>query len=283
MTKIDIAFIGGSGLYKVPEIINVKWVKVSTNFGQPSSEICTGRIGKCNVAFLPRHGKFHTISPSKINYRANIEALKKLGSENIISLSAVGSLRNDYIPGDFVLVDQFIDKTYLRKKTFFEDDLVVHLPMAQPVCKNIKNKLADSLKKLRINFHNQGTYVCIEGPQFSTLAESELFRSWGCDVIGMTNMPEAKLSLEAGICYASVGMVTDFDCWHPDHENVSVDQIVRTLNDNSEKAKKLISFIAQDHKLICSEKIKNLAKNSVITNIEKVQNSTKNKLKNILK
>ena len=283
MAKIDIAFIGGSGLYKVPEISNVKWVKVSTNFGQPSSEICTGRIGKCNVAFLPRHGKFHTISPSKINYRANIEALKKLGSENIISLSAVGSLRNDYIPGDFVLVDQFIDKTYLRKKTFFEDDLVVHLPMAQPVCKNIKNKLADSLKKLRINFHNQGTYVCIEGPQFSTLAESELFRSWGCDVIGMTNMPEAKLSLEAGICYASVGMVTDFDCWHPDHENVSVDQIVRTLNDNSEKAKKLISFIAQDHKLICSEKIKNLAKNSVITNIEKVQNSTKNKLKNILK
>tara|TARA_B100001248_G_scaffold6452_1_gene4483 strand:- start:105 stop:956 length:852 start_codon:yes stop_codon:yes gene_type:complete len=283
MTKIDIAFIGGSGLYKIPEISEVKWVKVSTNFGQPSSEICTGRIGKCNVAFLPRHGKFHTISPSKINYRANIEALKKLGSENIISLSAVGSLRNDYIPGDFVLVDQFIDKTYLRKKTFFEDDLVVHLPMAQPVCKNIKNKLADSLKKLRINFHNQGTYVCIEGPQFSTLAESELFRSWGCDVIGMTNMPEAKLSLEAGICYASVGMVTDFDCWHPDHENVSVDQIVRTLNDNSEKAKKLISFIAQDHKLICSEKIKNLAKNSVITNIEKVQNSTKNKLKNILK
>ena len=283
MAKIDIAFIGGSGLYKVPEISNIEWVKVSTNFGQPSSEICTGRIGKCNVAFLPRHGKFHTISPSKINYRANIEALKKLGSENIISLSAVGSLRNDYIPGDFVLVDQFIDKTYLRKKTFFEDDLVVHLPIAQPVCKNIKNKLADSLKKLRINFHNQGTYVCIEGPQFSTLAESELFRSWGCDVIGMTNMPEAKLSLEAGICYASVGMVTDFDCWHPDHENVSVDQIVRTLNDNSEKAKKLISFIAQDHKLICSEKIKNLAKNSVITNIEKVQNSTKNKLKNILK
>ena len=283
MTKIDIAFIGGSGLYKIPEISEVKWVKVSTNFGQPSSEICTGRIGKCNVAFLPRHGKFHTISPSKINYRANIEALKKLGSENIISLSAVGSLRNDYIPGDFVLVDQFIDKTYLRKKTFFEDDLVVHLPIAQPVCKNIKNKLSDSLKKLRINFHNQGTYVCIEGPQFSTLAESELFRSWGCDVIGMTNMPEAKLSLEAGICYASVGMVTDFDCWHPDHENVSVDQIVRTLNDNSEKAKKLISFIAQDHKLICSEKIKNLAKNSVITNIEKVQNSTKNKLKNILK
>ena len=283
MVKIDIAFIGGSGLYKVPEISNIEWVKVSTNFGQPSSEICTGRIGECNVAFLPRHGKFHTISPSKINYRANIEALKKLGSENIISLSAVGSLRNDYIPGDFVLVDQFIDKTYLRKKTFFEDDLVVHLPIAQPVCKNIKNKLSDSLKKLRINFHNQGTYVCIEGPQFSTLAESELFRSWGCDVIGMTNMPEAKLSLEAGICYASVGMVTDFDCWHPDHENVSVGQIVKTLNDNSEKAKKLISSIARDHKLICNEKIKNLAKNSIITNIEKVKKSTKSKLKNILK
>ena len=233
------------------------------------------------VAFLPRHGRFHNISPTKINYRANIEALKKLGTENIISLSAVGSLRNDYIPGDFVLVDQFIDKTYLRNKTFFEDDLVVHLPMAQPICKNIKNKLADSLKKLRIKFHNQGTYICIEGPQFSTLAESELFRSWGCDVIGMTNMPEAKLSLEAGICYASVGMVTDFDCWHPDHENVSVDQIVKTLNDNSEKAKKLISLVAKDEKLICNKKIKNLSKNSIITNIEKVKKSTKSKLKNI--
>ena len=283
MTKIDIAFIGGSGLYKIPEISNVKWLKIKTNFGQPSSEICTGRIGKTKVAFLPRHGKNHNISPTKINYRANIEALKKLGTENIISLSAVGSLRNDYIPGDFVLVDQFIDKTYLRDKTFFEDDLVVHLPMAQPICKNIKSKLADSLAKLKIQFHNQGTYICIEGPQFSTLAESELFRSWGCDVIGMTNMPEAKLSLEAGICYASVGMVTDFDCWHPDHENVSVDQIVKTLNDNSEKAKKLISSVAKDEKLICNKKIKNLSKNSIITNIKKVKKSTKNKLKNILK
>ena len=327
MTKIDIAFIGGSGLYKIPEISNVKWLKIKTNFGQPSSEICTGRIGKTKVAFLPRHGKNHNISPTKINYRANIEALKKLGTENIISLSAecrslatitfdsmlnehegsrqnhlmssyalnqlcikfgyllssVGSLRNDYIPGDFVLVDQFIDKTYLRDKTFFEDDLVVHLPMAQPICKNIKSKLADLLTKLRIKFHNQGTYICIEGPQFSTLAESELFRSWGCDVIGMTNMPEAKLSLEAGICYASVGMVTDFDCWHPDHENVSVDQIVKTLNDNSEKAKKLISSVAKDEKLICNKKIKNLSKNSIITNIEKVKKSTKSKLKNILK
>ena len=283
MTKIDIAFIGGSGLYKIPEISNVKWLKIKTNFGQPSSEICTGRIGKTKVAFLPRHGKNHNISPTKINYRANIEALKKLGTENIISLSAVGSLRNDYIPGDFVLVDQFIDKTYLRDKTFFEDDLVVHLPMAQPICKNIKSKLADLLTKLRIKFQNQGTYICIEGPQFSTLAESELFRSWGCDVIGMTNMPEAKLSLEAGICYASVGMVTDFDCWHPDHENVSVDQIVKTLNDNSEKAKKLISSVAKDEKLICNKKIKNLSKNSIITNIEKVKKSTKRKLKNILK
>ena len=152
MTKIDIAFIGGSGLYKIPEISNVKWHKIKTNFGQPSSEICTGKIGKTKVAFLPRHGKFHNISPTKINYRANIEALKKIGTENIISLSAVGSLRNDYIPGDFVLVDQFIDKTYLRDKTFFEDDLVVHLPMAQPICKNIKSKLAESLKKLRIKF-----------------------------------------------------------------------------------------------------------------------------------
>ena len=282
MSKVDIAFIGGSGLYKVPGIKNIKWKKISTNFGQPSSEICTGEIGKSRVAFLPRHGKNHNLSPSKINYRANIEALKKLGAENIVSLSAVGSLRNDYMPGDFVLVNQFIDKTYLREKTFFEDDLVIHLPLANPICNELKSKISKSLQKLKIKFHNFGTYICIEGPHFSTLAESQLYRSWGCDVIGMTNMPEAKLSLEAGICYASVAMVTDYDCWHPNHENVSVEQIVETLSSNSDKAQRLIKKLSEYDKITCDEKIKNLAINSSITQLSKVKSSTKKKLKNIL-
>ena len=282
MSKINIAFIGGSGLYKVPGIQSIKWKKVPTSFGSPSSEICVGRIKDRQVAFLPRHGRNHSISPSKINYKANIEALKKLGVENIISLSAVGSLRKDFKPGDFVLVNQFIDKTYLRDKTFFDDDLVVHIPLANPVCNLLREKISIALNNLRIKFHKQGTYVCIEGPQFSTMAESELYRSWGCDVIGMTNMPEAKLSMEAGICYASVAMVTDYDCWHPDHESVSVDQIINTLNQNSEKAEKLIIFLSENDKVDCDDKIKNLSKNSIITNLSKVRLTTKKKLKNIL-
>ncbi len=282
MPKIDLAFIGGSGLYKVPGIKKVKWKSVSTNFGTPSSDICLGTIDEKKVAFLPRHGKDHNISPSNINYRANIEALKKIGAENIISLSAVGSLRNDYIPGDFVLVNQFIDKTYLRKKTFFEDDLVVHVPLANPVCNQLKAKISQSLERLKIKFHNQGTYICIEGPQFSSLAESELYRSWGCDVIGMTNMPEAKLAIEAGICYASVAMVTDYDCWHPNHENVSIEQIIKTLNANSDKAQKLILELSREEELICSSRIKNLARSSSITDFSKVKGSTIKKLKNIL-
>ncbi len=282
MAKIDIAFIGGSGLYKVPGIKNIRWKKVVSNFGSTSSDICIGEIDKKKIAFLPRHGKKHNISPSKINYRANIEALKKLGVENIISLSAVGSLRKDYIPGDFVLVDQFIDKTYKRENTFFDDDLVVHLPMANPICDNLKKKLGDVLKKLKIKFHKNGTYICMEGPQFSTLAESQLYRSWGCDVIGMTNMPEAKLSMEAGICYATVAMVTDYDCWHPNHDNVTVEQIVKTLNNNSEKAQKLIINLLQNFEIKCSNKIKFLSKDSIITDFSKVKKSTKKKLKNIL-
>ncbi len=235
------------------------------------------------MAFLPRHGKHHNIPPTKINYRANIEALKKIGVENIVSLSAVGSLREDFAPGDFVLVNQFIDKTYNRKKSFFEDDLVVHIPFAEPICSNLKKKLASSLKKLKVKFHDGGTYVCIEGPQFSSFAESELYRSWGCDVIGMTNMPEAKLAMEAGICYASVSMVTDYDCWHPDHDEVSVDQIISTLNTNSKKATDLITHFCKNNELKCDKETKFLSKNSIITDLSKVKKSTKQKLKNIIK
>ena len=283
MNNVEIAFIGGSGLYKVPEVKNIKWKKISSNFGKPSSEICIGRIHDKNIAFLPRHGKHHNISPSHINYRANIEILKKLGTEKIISLSAVGSLREDYAPGDFVLVDQFIDKTYLRKKTFFDDDLVVHIPLANPICSELKKNIGETLNKLKIKFHHYGTYICIEGPQFSTLAESELYRSWGCDVIGMTNMPEAKLALEAGICYSSVAMVTDYDCWHKNHDNVSVEQILKTLTENSEKAVRLISHFVRQDKSKCNQKTKELSKNSIITNVSKIKKETKIKIKNILK
>ena len=282
MSTVDIAFIGGSGLYKVPGIKNIKWKKVKTNFGLPSSEICTGTINDKSIAFLPRHGKDHTISPSNINYRANIEALKILGSKNIVSLSAVGSLRKDFAPGDFVLVSQFIDKTYNRIKTFFDNDLVVHIPMAEPICYLLKSKISKSLEKLGINFHKEGVYICIEGPQFSTKAESELYRSWGCDVIGMTNMPEAKLALEAGICYSSVAMVTDYDCWHPEHEHVTVEQIVNTLRNNSEKAQSLIIELSKEKVIECEEKIQTLSSNSIITNVSKVKQETRKKLKNIL-
>ena len=283
MNNVEIAFIGGSGLYKIPGIKNVNWKKISSSFGLPSSSVCLGDINNKTVAFLPRHGKNHNISPSNINYRANIEILKKIGIEKIISLSAVGSLRKDYAPGDFVVVDQFIDKTYLRKKTFFDEDLVVHVPQASPICNELNKKIGESLEKLNITFHKHGTYVCIEGPQFSTLAESELYRSWGCDIIGMTNMPEAKLALEAGICYSSVAMVTDYDCWHEDHDKVSVNQIIKTLNDNSEKAVKLICHFVKEKQFECSKKIKDLSKNSVITDITKVKKTTRNRLKHILK
>ncbi|MEE2694909.1 MAG: S-methyl-5'-thioadenosine phosphorylase [Pseudomonadota bacterium] len=283
MDNINIAFIGGSGLYKVPSLKKIKWKAVKTNFGSPSSPICIGEINEKRIAFLPRHGKTHNIPPSNINYRANIEALKKIGVENIISLSAVGSLRNDYVPGDFVLVDQFIDKTYKREKTFFDEDLVVHLPFSNPICSKLKSVLAKTLKLLHIKFHNNGTYICIEGPQFSTLAESELYRSWGCDVIGMTNMPEAKLAMEAGICYVSVAMVTDYDCWHPDHENVTIESIIKTLNDNSYKANKLILELSKSDRIECDGKIKNLSMNSIITDTTSIKKSTKLKLKNIIK
>ncbi|MBS91543.1 MAG: S-methyl-5'-thioadenosine phosphorylase [Rickettsiales bacterium] len=283
MEKVDIAFIGGSGLYKVPNLKNPKWIDIKCNFGFPSSKICIGNLNGKSVAFLPRHGLDHNISPSNINYRANIEALKIIGVENIISLSAVGSLRDDYNPGDFVVVDQFIDKTYARIKTFFDEDCVVHIPMSSPICKKLKEKVLIVLEKLKINSHSSGTYICIEGPQFSTLAESNLYRSWGCDVIGMTNMPEAKLAKEAGICYSAISMVTDFDCWHPKHDSVTIDQIIETLKKNSETAFCFIDEFCKQTKFVCDDETKNLSKNSIITDIPKIKKGTKKRLKNIIK
>ena len=279
MSEIEIAFIGGSGLYKIPNLKKIKWKSVTSSFGKPSCKVCVGSLNGKSIAFLPRHGINHNISPSNINYRANIECLKKLNVQNIISLSAVGSLREDYKPGDFVVVNQFIDNTYLRKKTFFDEDCISHVSMSSPVCENLRKISVSNLKKLKLNFHSNGTYICIEGPQFSSLAESNLFRSWGCDIIGMTNMPEAKLAREAGICYAAISMVTDFDCWHPKHDSVTVDQIIRTMNQNSNNAFKLIEEFSKIEKISCDEKIKNISKNSLITSIDKIEKSTKKKLK----
>ena len=281
--EIEIAFIGGSGLYKIPNFKNSKWLDVSSNFGKPSSKICIGSLNGKKIAFLPRHGLNHNLSPSKINYRANIEALKKLNVQNIISVSAVGSLREDFKPSEFVLVDQFIDRTFIRNKSFFDDDCVVHIPMASPICDNLKKISSKALKKLKLNFHSGGTYICIEGPQFSTLAESNLYRSWGCDVIGMTNMPEAKLAKEAGICYVSLSMVTDYDCWHPQHDSVTVDQIIQNMNENSENALRLINEICKEKKILCDSETKEISNKSLITNRKKIKQKTKKKLCNILK
>ena len=281
--EIEIAFIGGSGLYKIPNFKNSKWLDVSSNFGKPSSKICIGSLNGKKIAFLPRHGLNHNLSPSKINYRANIEALKKLNVQNIISITAVGSLREDFKPSDFVLVDQFIDRTFVRNKSFFDDDCVVHIPMASPICNNLKKISSKALKKLKLNFHSGGTYICIEGPQFSTLAESNLYRSWGCDVIGMTNMPESKLAMEAGICYVSLSMVTDYDCWHKNHDSVTVDQIVKVMKKNSENALKFINEICKEKTIKCNEFTKNLAKNSIITEKSKIKKKTRDKLSNIIR
>jgi 5'-methylthioadenosine phosphorylase len=239
-----IGVIGGSGVYDIAGLENKRWVKVESAFGTPSDELLFGELGGHRMVFLPRHGRGHRIAPSEINYRANIDALKRSGVTDIISVSAVGSLREDLPPGVFVIVDQFVDRTFARNKSFFGTGLVAHVSMAHPVCKRIGDHVEAAAKAAGIRAVRGGTYLVMEGPQFSTLAESELYRTWKCDVIGMTNMPEAKLAREAEICYATVAMVTDFDCWHPDHDNVTVDQIVRVLLDNAERARTLVKTAA---------------------------------------
>ncbi len=240
MTINKLAIIGGSGLYDVEEFKSRELIKLDTPWGNPSDEILKTTYNDKEVFFLPRHGRGHFISPSNINFRANIDALKQLGVTDIVSVSAVGSLKEDLSPGKFVIVDQFIDRTFARSKTFFEDEIVAHVSMAYPTSNGLMNACEDAIKKSNIKYQRNGTYVVMEGPQFSTLAESNLYRSWKADVIGMTNMPEAKLAREAEIRYASVSMVTDFDCWHPDHENVDVQQVIKILLSNAERAKTMI-------------------------------------------
>lgn len=243
MAKTVLGIIGGSGVYQIDGVEDARWERVRSPWGEASDEIFRGRLSGVDVAFLPRHGRGHVQTPTSINYRANIDALKRIGVTDIISVSACGSFREELAPGTFVLVDQFIDRTFAREKSFFGPGFVAHVSMAHPVCPRLKAALAQAAKTSGIKHHVGGTYLAMEGPQFSSLAESRLYRSWNCDVIGMTNMPEAKLAREAEIPYATVAMVTDYDCWHPDHDSVTVDQVVRILSANADNARALVKQV----------------------------------------
>jgi 5'-methylthioadenosine phosphorylase len=236
-----VGIIGGSGLYDIPGLDKGTWRRVESPFGEASDELLFGVVGGQRVVFLPRHGRGHKIPPTKLNFRANIDALKRAGVTEIISVSAVGSLKEELAPGTFVLIDQFIDRTFARQKSFFDTGLVAHVSMAEPVCGRLGDALMASAAQTGVEMVRGGTYLVMEGPQFSSKAESALYRQWGCEVIGMTNMPEAKLAREAEMCYATVAMVTDYDCWHPDHDHVTVDQVIGTLLSNAEKAKDLVA------------------------------------------
>src|SRR5512143_3283613 len=242
MTVLGI--LGGSGVYEIAGLEGAAWRRVASPFGETSDEFLFGELDGLQVVFVPRHGRGHFHSPTSINYRANIDALKRVGVTDILSLSACGSLRENLPPGHFVIVDQFIDRTFAREKSFFGEGLVAHVSMAHPVCARLGEHLQAAAAEAGINAARGGTYIVMEGPQFSTLAESELYRTWNCDVIGMTNMPEAKLAREAELCYATVAMVTDYDCWHPNHDDVTVEVIIKVLLANADKARALVKQVA---------------------------------------
>ena len=254
MKKRKLGIIGGSGLYKMEGFKKTKWKKIKTPWGQPSDEILVAKLENEEICFIPRHSRGHKINPTNINFRANIDAMKQLGVTDIISVSAVGSLKENLEPGKFVIVDQFIDRTFSRHKTFFDEEIVAHVSMAKPTSPGLSDCCEDVLKKLKIKNQRGGTYVVMEGPQFSTLAESKLYRSWGADVIGMTNMPEAKLAREAEIRYCTVAMVTDYDCWHKDHDEVDVNMVLQTLTKNAANAKNMIKEIIKSFKNFSIEK-----------------------------
>jgi 5'-methylthioadenosine phosphorylase len=243
MTKTVLGVIGGSGVYDIGGLENARWQAVKSPWGEPSDALLFGTLMGVDMVFLPRHGRGHVHSPSSINYRANIDALKRVGCTDLISVSACGSLREDLPPGHFVLADQFIDRTHAREKSFFGRGFVAHVSMAHPVCPRLVAALAEAAAEQGIACMRGGIYLAMEGPQFSTLAESNLYRSWGCDVIGMTAMPEAKLAREAELPYALVAMVTDYDCWHPDHDHVTVEQVIGVLFQNGDKARALLKYV----------------------------------------
>jgi 5'-methylthioadenosine phosphorylase len=246
MTRAVLGIIGGSGIYELPGLSSVRAQRIESPWGEPSGALLTGEIGGLRVVFLPRHDKGHRLSPSDINYRANIDVLKRAGVTDLVSLSACGSFKEELPPGTFVLVDQFVDRTHKREASFFGKGMVAHVSMARPVAPLLRKRLGEAALAEGIAANWGGTYVCIEGPQFSTYAESMTYKELGYSVIGMTNMPEAKLAREAEICYATVAMVTDFDCWHETHSAVTVQDIVKVLMENAERAKRLVARLAQD-------------------------------------
>jgi 5'-methylthioadenosine phosphorylase len=270
MTLVGI--IGGSGVYDIPGLTDVSWKKVETPWGEPSDELMFGTLEGQRLVFLPRHGRGHKRSPSDINYRANIDALKRSGVTDIISVSAVGSLKEELPPGTFVVVDQFIDRTFARTKSFFSAGCVAHVGLGHPVCTRLGDHLMAAGRSLGLKIVRGGTYMVMEGPQFSTQAESHLYRSWGCSVIGMTNMPEAKLAREAEICYATVAMVTDYDCWHPDHDHVTVEQVVKVVVANADNARGLVRNAAprmKDHKGPCKHGCQTALEHAIMTHPDK--------------
>lgn len=282
MTQKRVGIIGGSGLYEMDELEITERSKLETPFGEASDEFVLGRLSGVDVVFLARHGRGHRILPSEINYRANIWGMKKLGVEQILSVSAVGSLKEEIEPGQLVFVDQFIDRTYRRNASFFGEGAVAHVALADPICPQVRDSLSQAATEIKLTTHPQGTYLCIEGPQFSTKAESHLYRSWNCDVIGMTNVTEAKLSREAQICYATIALATDFDCWHPHHDSVTADQVIQTLLANVEKAKKLLRtvlpMLPKERNCVCARAMKN----AMVTDKLMIPQTTKNRLKLIL-
>ena len=283
MKKRKLGIIGGSGLYKMEGFEKTNWKKIKTPWGEPSDEILNAKLGKEEICFIPRHSRGHTINPTNINFRANIDALKQLGVTDIISVSAVGSLKENLEPGKFVIIDQFIDRTFSRIKTFFDEDIVAHVSMAKPTSSGLSDCCEFALNRLNIKNQKGGTYVVMEGPQFSTLAESNLYRSWGADVIGMTNMPEAKLAREAEIRYCTVAMVTDYDCWHPDHEEVDVSMVIQTLMRNAANAQNMIKEVIKTFKDFSVDKdpANNCLDVAIITDPKLRSKKTKKKLSHI--
>ncbi len=276
-----LGIIGGSGVYDVEGLENTHWEHVISPFGEPSDELLFGELEGQALVFLPRHGRGHHLSPSSINFRANIDAMKRVGVTEILSVSAVGSFKEALPPGTFVVVDQYIDRTTQRASSFFHEGVVAHVSMGHPVCARLSDLAATKAEELGIPVQRGGTYLAMEGPQFSSLAESRLYKSWGCDVIGMTNMPEAKLAREAEICYASAGMVTDYDCWHPDHDAVQVADIVRVLLANADNARSLVKTVApalRDLDRPCPHGCHRVLDDAIITSVETRDRETVHKL-----
>ena len=278
MQQAEIGIIGGSGLYSMPGLSDVHELTVQTPFGSPSDSLVLGTLEGRKVAFLARHGRGHRLLPSELNFRANIYALKRLGVERIVSVSAVGSLKEEHKPTDFIIPDQFIDRTYRRVSTFFGDGIVAHIAFGDPICAEVASSIGESCRQSGVAGKAGGTYVCMEGPQFSTKAESSLYRSWGADVIGMTNLQEAKLAREAEICYATMAMVTDYDCWHPGHDEVTVEQIIKVLNTNSANAARVIAravaLMPKERKCKCPSALEH----AIMTDPARIPPATRQKL-----